>query len=218
MTNSPDSSRTYRLFNPKTKSMATITETNGEYIMHKDNEKSYKISRQMAYEYIKRFEVRKWVPSISLLAIVLLGLIGCGSEGRRGVPGSNGHSISTFVTNVTACVNGGYTVLMATDSNDDGVWEPEDSEQRSFTVCNGTNGTNATPEALTVVDPCGDSPAVHDEVLLKLGDGTLLASFSDNASGLNTHFALLTDGSYVTTDGSACYFSVVNGEVVNAHY
>ncbi len=82
---------------------------------------------------------------------------------------------------------------------------------------------NAQTEALAILqgytnivsikDPCGAQSA-YNEVFLKLSTGQYLASFSDSASGLNTRFTILTDGSFVTTDGSHCYFTVSNGGTV----
>jgi hypothetical protein len=64
------------------------------------------------------------------------------------------------------------------------------------------------------IDICGDGPGV-DEVLLRLSNGKILASFSQNASGLNTRFAILTPGNYVSTDSQNCFFTVqANGNVV----
>ena len=65
-----------------------------------------------------------------------------------------------------------------------------------------------------IIDPCGNAPAVVDEVLLKLTDGSLLASFSDNSSGKNTRFAVVPAGNYVTTDGSSCMFHVSSSGAV----
>lgn len=78
----------------------------------------------------------------------------------------------------------------------------------------GAQGPAGAAAVLEVIDPCGDAPDVVDEVILRLANGQLLASFSQNASGLNTRFAVITQGSYVTTDGSNCAFSVdANGNV-----
>jgi len=101
----------------------------------------------------------------------------------------------------------------------------------SVLVLNGTNGTDgqdgqdgqdAPPTAYTVtelVDPCGDKPGVYDEVFLRLANGMLVASFSDNTGGQNTRFSILTAGSYMTTDGSSCKFSVdANGQLYNEYY
>lgn len=65
-----------------------------------------------------------------------------------------------------------------------------------------------------IVDPCGDSAGKVDEVLLRLANGQLLASYSDAANGLNTRFAMLQSGTYSTTDGTSCVFTVqANGQV-----
>lgn len=66
---------------------------------------------------------------------------------------------------------------------------------------------------VSLVDPCGDAAGKVDEVLLRLSDGSLLASFSDSAAGLNTRFAVIGNGSYSTTDGTGCSFTVNNGVV-----
>jgi hypothetical protein len=76
---------------------------------------------------------------------------------------------------------------------------------------NGEDGEDATlpPTSIVeVINPCEDHPTVVDEVILKLQDGNLLASFSDNQSGLNTRFSLLQPGNYMVTDGSGCFFTV----------
>lgn len=72
---------------------------------------------------------------------------------------------------------------------------------------------------VSIKDPCGAQNNSWNEVFLKLSDGSYVASFSDNANGLNTRFTLLKDGSYVTTDGTNCHFTVTgNGTVItNEH-
>jgi hypothetical protein len=75
----------------------------------------------------------------------------------------------------------------------------------------GAPGKDAELPAYTVmsiVDPCEDATGVIDEVLLKLANGQVLVSFSDNSSGKNTRFSLLPPGTYKTTDGSDCVFSL----------
>lgn len=64
-----------------------------------------------------------------------------------------------------------------------------------------------------MVDPCGNHPSKVDEVLLRLSTGELLVSYSDTAAGLNTRFAVLGNGTYGTTDGTNCTFTVNNGVV-----
>lgn len=60
-----------------------------------------------------------------------------------------------------------------------------------------------------VVNPCG-SQSPYDEVILKLSNGTVLASLT-TYSGVR--FSILPNGSYTTTDGSNCHFNVNNGSV-----
>lgn len=82
----------------------------------------------------------------------------------------------------------------------------------------GPAGPTGAYNIVSIVDPCGDSPSVVDEVLLILANGQVLVSFSANANGDNTRFALLPYGSYLTTDGSACYFTLSAAGIVNQHY
>lgn len=93
------------------------------------------------------------------------------------------------------------------------------------TGATGAQGPAGTPAPATpftpvaLVNPCGDNPSIRDEVFLRLSNGMLLASFSDNASGLNTRFILLTTGTYQTTDNDNCVFSVdVNGNIYNENH
>lgn len=93
---------------------------------------------------------------------------------------------------------------------------------------NGSNGTNghdgsdAPPTAFTpvgLINPCGDAPGVYDEVFLKLANGMVIASFSDSANGKNTRFSVLVPGTYVTTDGDSCVFSVdASGNIYNENH
>lgn len=79
---------------------------------------------------------------------------------------------------------------------------------------NGQDGADGTNGILGVIDPCGDAPGVIDEVLIRLADGSVLVSFSANANGQNTRLSILPPGSYVTTDGSSCNFTVnANGTI-----
>lgn len=168
-----------------------------------------------------------------------------GPTGQSGTNGSNGHnSLLVTLSGAPGCVAGGKTLLVGTDLDDsttleagevtasaeicngqngaDGV-DGEDGQDGTNGV-NGTNGADAPPTALTpveIVDPCGDAPGVYDEVFVRLQNGTLLASFSQNSSGLNTRFSVLVAGNYMTTDGDNCTFSVNGAGVIsneNHHY
>jgi hypothetical protein len=74
----------------------------------------------------------------------------------------------------------------------------------------GNNAVTSTYSISHVVDPCGDAPNIVDEVLLVLYNKQVLVSFSQNQSGLNTRLALLPAGTYTTTDGSNCTFTLDN--------
>lgn len=63
-------------------------------------------------------------------------------------------------------------------------------------------------DIVEVIDPCGDSPSVFDEVLLRFANGTILASISDHKNGNNTRFAIVLQGQWMTTDGSGCIFTI----------
>lgn len=76
----------------------------------------------------------------------------------------------------------------------------------------GASAVASEYSIVEVVDPCGDAAGIEDEVLLRLSNGEVLASYT---SGKDTRFALLSPGTYVTTDGSRCVFTVeASGEVV----
>lgn len=129
-----------------------------------------------------------------------------GANGADGSAGLNGHSA---VVALDAITHPGCTVIMsATDINDSGTWELSDSNQQSALVCDGADAPPSQFTPVSIVDPCGTKPNTWNEVFLQLYDGSLLASFSDNASGLNTRFSLITPGNYVTSDGDMCYFTI----------
>lgn len=78
---------------------------------------------------------------------------------------------------------------------------------------NGINGKDATQSNYAishVIDPCGDAANIVDEVLLVLYNKQVLVSFSQNQSGLNTRLSILPPGTYTTTDGSNCVFTLDN--------
>ena len=83
------------------------------------------------------------------------------------------------------------------------------SEAVVYNGQDGTNGQDAPPTPYTVtevIDPCGKQ-ASFDEVLLRMSNGQLLAHF---ASGNNQFLTTIGVGSYTTTDGTNCYFTVNN--------
>jgi hypothetical protein len=119
-----------------------------------------------------------------------------GAQGEKGDSGQDGESCQ-----VTQAINGALITCGLT----------------SALVLNGQDGQDAPPTAYTVtevIDPCGNHLTRIDEVLLKLANGSIIASFSDNVSGLNTRFAIIGAGTYGTTDGTGCVFNVSNSGVV----
>jgi hypothetical protein len=157
-----------------------------------------------------------------------------GSMGPQGPSGTNGHSVlvmsGTTLAGDGLCTNGGSVLTLGTDVNDDNILDG--TEQTSVAViCNGVDGSNgvdgapglnASPTPFTpvgIVDPCGTRPGIFNEVFLKLSNGTLLASFSDNVNGTNTRFSILTAGNYMTTDGDNCTFTVDSlGNITNENH
>lgn len=142
-------------------------------------------------------------------------------NGTNGSNGSNGHSMQFTVLEAASaiCPAGGSTLLMALDINDNGFYSATDPNQQQMTVCNGLNGANGADapvpqfSPVDVIIPCNNT-ATYKEVLLRLGNGQVLASFSDNSSGVNTRLVLIPDGTYMTTDGTSCTFTLatsVNG-------
>lgn len=126
-----------------------------------------------------------------------------GLNGAPGRDGTNGHD----GTNGVDGVNGSPG-----QNGSDGV---DGADGRD-----GEDGSDTTSPFLPVelVDPCGDTPGVYDEVFLRLANGKLLSSFSDNANGQNTRFSILVPGNYITTDGSHCSFTVdSNNQIVGVH-
>ena len=110
-----------------------------------------------------------------------------GADGKNGAPGEAGQD----------GING-----VAGQDGQDGV--------------DGINGLDGEPAPInpydiaSIIDPCGDAPSKVDEVLLRMYNGQVVASFSDSVSGYNTRFSVLVPGSYVTTDGTNCVFTLSN--------
>lgn len=176
------------------------------------------------------------------------GLVTCGDtqyqipDPVNGIDGSDGLSVVFSIVQSNSCANGGYTLLMAYDSSGNGVLDINDTGLQSADICNGLAGDIGskgdkgdtgssgldgaspslpvfTPTAL--ITPCSDRVGItYKETFLKLVNGTLLASFSDDTNGKNTRFSILIPGNYQTTDGRPyCYFTVdSNNNIINEHY
>lgn len=83
----------------------------------------------------------------------------------------------------------------------------------------GTSPTLPASSIVSVVDPCGDAPGRIDEVILRMANNQLLSLFADSSSGTNPRLGILTPGSYRTTDGSNCFFTIDSSlNIINEHY
>lgn len=132
-----------------------------------------------------------------------------GASGAAGAAGSDGAStvLKVIPAASSACPAGGSTILMALDVQHLGQYSTSAPNQESLTICNGQNAAVSAYTPVEPIQPCGNTVA-YKEVLLRLSGGEVLASFSENANGLNTRFSFLPDGSYVDTDASGCNFSL----------
>lgn len=116
-----------------------------------------------------------------------------GPQGPAGTPGTSGAPGKSC--SVTRVSNGALIECPGAES---------------VVVLDGARGADgapapATPYTVTeVIDPCGTGPGFN-EVLLRLGNGQILAHY---ASGATQFLTLIGPGNYVTTDGQACYFTV----------
>lgn len=110
-------------------------------------------------------------------------------------------NIDVGITNLETAMQDVNTAVSSLESNVTVLQAQVNSSLVSIATLQGYNNI------VSIKDPCG-SQGSYNEVLLKLSNGKYLASFSENANGLNTRFVLLTDGNFRTTDGSGCYFTV----------
>lgn len=122
-----------------------------------------------------------------------------GTDGKDGKPGESGKNCQiTKVDNgaIISCAENTVVILNGT---------------------NGSDGKDAPPTSYTVtemIDPCGKQTS-FDEVLLRLVNRQLLAHY---ASGANQFLTVIGPGTYHTTDGSMCYFTIDNNmDITNEH-
>jgi len=99
----------------------------------------------------------------------------------------------------------GTVILIALDVEDLGVYQPHLPQSSTTTLCNGSTPAVAGYAPVEAIQPCGVSPGFR-EVLLRLSNGRVLASLSNNAQGGMTRLAFLPDGTYMTTDSMNCRF------------
>ena len=97
--------------------------------------------------------------------------------------------------------------MMATDINNTGVYNSQFPNQQSMTICNGQNGVTPAFTTVETITACGNNVA-YKEVLLRLQNGQVLASFSNDTGGTMTRLSFLPDGTFMNTDNSGCVFSL----------
>lgn len=121
-------------------------------------------------------------------------------------------SVATFEPNIQAFINAQIAALQAQLATLES--SQEDTVLELAVLQNYVNVSE-------FVDPCGNNPSRYDELLLRYyvpatQSYVLLASFSDNSSGKNTRLSELPQGTYQTTDGDNCTFTVgPNGTITN---
>ena len=163
----------------------------------------------------------------SFLAITLILGSGCTREVNNYIPGETTNTqavIEHYAINVRngsteECPAGGKVYEVYIDNDTSNSFTEGERIISSQSVCNGSNGANgqngqngnhAPVSPLTPVElifPCGNT-AAYKEVLLRLQNGQVLASFSDNAAGSMTRLTILPDGDYMNTDNTGCNFNL----------
>lgn len=111
--------------------------------------------------------------------------------------GSDAASLQAQITSLTSTVSGLQTTVTAQVSN---------------------IVTLQTNENITAFhDFCGTKAGVYNEIGMVTSSGKIVAYFENGSSRF---LSVLKDGSYITSDGTACYFTVSgNGTVIsNEHY
>lgn len=140
-----------------------------------------------------------------------------GQDGSDGQDGTNGKNALIDILDQVdgggaSCNNGGFTLLAGIDLNDNSDLDLSEITQ-SKDVCNGVDGQDGQDaptndfDVVELIDPCGEETN-FDEVLIRLANDQIIASFSENKNGKNTRFVVLNPGTYQTTDGTNCVFTV----------
>lgn len=132
-----------------------------------------------------------------------------GKNGQDGQNGRDGNGVAFAVVDASSavCSQGGSTILMATDIDNTGVYRIDAPNQHAMIICNGQNAQVPAYTPVDVIHACGDNVA-YKEVLLRLSNGNVLGSFSNDSGGTMTRLAFLSDGTFMNTDGSGCTFTL----------
>lgn len=131
-----------------------------------------------------------------------------GVAGPQGTQGSNGLSIvaTTLAATATQCPSGGSVVLLAQDTDNNGVWNISDTPQTSLVVCNGQNAVPVTPVQLC------SGVTTYPNSFPEFGfciNNTLFGTYWD---GHNAWTAEIAPGHWSSTSSSvSCNFTVTSG-------
>lgn len=163
--------------------------------------------------------------------LVLSLLVGCGhaNKPKDGKDGADGSSCSVYpVSNgaIITCTDGTQSVIfngLKGETGDKGetgnVGDTGSAGRDGVDGRDGSDGADAPIQAYgvsSVIDVCGTKPGMFNEVLLKLNNGQIMAHYSD---GQKQFLSLLGPGSYQTTDGTGCFFTVTTDfQITDEHY
>ena len=147
------------------------------------------------------------------LFLLLVFIVGCGKSHTFYVSGEHGkNSLMDISRGSMGDCDEGVIINSGLDDNRDGILNSDEISSTSF-VCDGTNGSDGvdgSSSVVSVLDPCGDEPGHHDELVMVLDDGTYLAWLK------NVGIVELLEGVlYRTTDHQRCRFIIDNDELVD---
>jgi hypothetical protein len=180
-------------------------------------------------------------------------VIRCGTKETvitKGKDGEDGEDAAQWImatVQTSSCANGGYTILMALDSNQNEQLDTDDFNMQSAEVCNGAPGADGADGAdgqtgprgetgpagqngaddqdglnfgeVESLNPCGDAAGVVDETLLKLSNGSVIGTVKTKGKGGSTFLTILPPGNYTTNDSDKCKFTInADGSLSHEHH
>lgn len=158
---------------------------------------------------------------ILIFCIVLVLSCGMGDgliiekiKGDKGDTGDSGYN-SLIETNrvesdfVLCPSKSGVLIVSGIDMNRDSVLNVSEITSSTF-LCDGIDGENTSLTDYTFVEiiiPC-DNIEPYSEILFRMANGQLVASFSDSLGGAFTRLSIIVPGTYQTSDKNNCVFQV----------
>jgi hypothetical protein len=154
--------------------------------------------------------MRKDLIALTILVLAATAaLVGCGPQQYSIVPI---YCITEQAPGgaLMKCPDGSQSFIADGTDGADGAQGPQGPQGNQGLA--GEDGQDGT--SVTLVELC--SPARDlSEIAIKIGT-SLVVTLSENANGKNTRLVKLRPGSYTTTDGYSCNFSINNnGEVIH---